>query len=625
MSFRRHSLSDIRRHQLSRKTETTRQINFFVKDSSPEIVKMPNQETCRSEPMIPPSSRSAIILAALFVALTSGRLVFASDTKSEAGSYRRKSISFVDELWLADQSVTGLSRTHRAYLLDNIKQSLLLSRFDRNPLPPTLLEQFKSSARELKPGSGYLDSVSALINATLVPPIIEVIDMHKKERGAKLQTEQQKNSFMSDKAKELGLTAQQLQYLMNSAYVFIPLCRGYKQDGSGEFYSVELEIGVVLWKIVNEGDSTRAEVGLKKFVFATGSATPGKEYVKDGSKIGYQRYAFESAVDNAIMNLTTALQKLDEFRLSTQVTRRRFTKVAFESAEDNGIKVDDRFRIVHAVENTDGSITKKNRGWVLVHRLPSKRGGDKATWAKVIAGRPVVGTVLDEYPRIPIQLTIGGVLFPLGTQRENYSDLFVDSLSVEATTGFRGALALNIGRALRIPQLFFEVAYAMGFGSASGTAHFGSVDGKLKSCMNMHFEGSLAKKFYLRRIAFLVRPTFSYAQILLYPGIDLSADTQYRFTGYAFGFIGEGGMELALAPSVSLGITSGYAMYTPSLGRTVQSRTGSGDWVDLRSTDDVNGNGVDLSGLRLGAYLDFSLPSLSNNPIKALGHSIRSK
>jgi len=550
---------------------------------------------------------------------------FASQAISEAGSYRRKSISFIDELWLADQSVSGLSRDYRSYVLDQVKESLLLSRFDRNPLPPTLLETFKSSARKLESGPGYLDSISVLINATLVPQIVEVIEMNKTERGKKLRTDQQKNSFMSDKAKELGLTAQQVEYLMNSAYVFIPLCRAYKQDNVGDLLSVELEIGVILWKIVSEGDSTRADITLKKFVFATGSATPGKQYFKDGTKTGHQRYAFESAVDNAIMNLTTALQKLDEFRLSTQVTQRRFTKVAFMTADDNGIKIDDRFRIIHAIENVDGSITKRNRGWVLVHRLPPKRRDDNVTWAKVIAGRPTVGTVLDEYPRIPIQLTVGGVLFPLGTQRENYSDLFVDSLSVEATTGFRGALALNIGRSLRIPQFFFEAAYAMGFGTASGTAHFGSVDSRLKTCMNLHFEGSLAKKFYFRRVALLLRPTFSYAQILLYPGIDLSGDTQYRLTAYAFGFIGEGGVEFALAPSVSLGITSGYAVFTPSLGQTSQSRTGSGDWIDLRSTNDVDGNGVDLSGLRLGAYLDFSLPALPNNPIKALGHSIKSR
>ncbi len=545
----------------------------------------------------------------------------------EAGSYKRKSISFIDELWFADAQSRQCPATYRSHMLTRIKSSLLLERFDRNPLPQPLIEDFIAEARTIQAsGDSYLDSVSALINRTLTPRIIGIIEQCKIERGRKLQTEQQQNSFMSDKAKETGLTAKQLSYLMNSAFVFIPLCRGFKESANGQSRSAEMEIGVILWRIINDGESANAEVALKKFVFCSGSATAGKKYYRNGSLVSPRQYAFESAIDNGMMNLTVALQKIEEFRLSTQVTQRRLGKVAFAMGGNEGLRVDDRYRIVESIETADGTIIRKKRGWVMVRTVGVETDTTGyESWAKVIAGNPSIGSVLDEYPRIPIQLVVGSAIFPVATARQNYRGLLVDSLDMSQSIGFRAGLSLNIGRMMKVPQLFFEAAYAMGFGDATGTVHGGYNKAALSHFMNMHFEGSVVKKLYLRRFALVLKPGFSYAMVTVHPGLSLSNDTDYRLKGYALGFLGEGGVEVALAPALNIGLTAGYDYFTPSLDFTLQSKYNDGDWADIATVDSESGNGVSLGGLRLGVHIDVSLPGLPNDPIKALRHAMTKK
>jgi hypothetical protein len=546
----------------------------------------------------------------------------------EAGAYQRKSISFIDALWYADQQSRAMSQAYRSALLASIKDALLLSRFDRNPLPDALTDEFLSRARAIQAAGGdaYLDSLSACISSTLTPAILKVIEETRAERGKRLQTEQQKNSFMSDKAREMGLTAKQIDRLMNSAFVFIPLCRGFKESTANGNRSAEMEIGVVLFRIETGGDDAQAAVALKKFVFCSGSATVGKSYYHNGKKVTARQYAFASAVDNGIMNLTVALQKVDEFRLSTQVTQRRPGRVAFTIGESEGVMVDDRYRIVEAIEQPDGTVKRRKHGWVMVRKIGAHtESGPAVSWAQVIAGRPRIGSVLDEYPRIPLQLSVGSALFPASTAKKNHADAVVESLDVSHSLGFRAALSVNLGRLMKFPQFFFEAGYAMGFGDAVGTAAIAGEEVVLTRFMNMHFEGSLAKKWYMRRLAVILKPGFSYAQVTVHPSMDLTGDMSYRLKGYALGFLGEGGLELAVAPAVNLGLSAGYGVFTPTIAFSSQSRYTGGDWADYAIASDQSGNGIDLSGLRIGAYLDVSLPGLPNDPIKALGHRIAQK
>jgi len=67
-------------------------------------------------------------------------------TLIEAGNYERKSISFINSLWCLDGSVKNIPSADLKYALNKINEKLKMSRFDYNPLPQKLIDDFTSEA-----------------------------------------------------------------------------------------------------------------------------------------------------------------------------------------------------------------------------------------------------------------------------------------------------------------------------------------------------------------------------------------------------------------------------------------------------------------------------------------------
>jgi len=59
----------------------------------------------------------------------------AQNVSKEAGAYERKSVTYVNALWLMDESVRGLHPHQVAFVLDKVKQAISMPRFDYNPFP----------------------------------------------------------------------------------------------------------------------------------------------------------------------------------------------------------------------------------------------------------------------------------------------------------------------------------------------------------------------------------------------------------------------------------------------------------------------------------------------------------
>lgn len=572
-------------------------------------------------------------------------VVRAQDSASkEAGKYERKSVTYINALWLMDESAHQLTNEQVAYVLDKVKKGISMKRFDYNPVPEPFVSDFVTQANACKfpppapvamaqPGfSGFglgaapdpmLDSITAIMERTVVPKVLEIVDLNKEIRAGNLTSEQQRNSFISDKAKTLGITMEDIDKVMNSAYVFIPLVRRVNEELKDSSYTMSFDAGIIWFRISTKGEKARAIPVVRKFTYSMGPGRQGKSYISSTGPIDYKEFAFRSATKNAVRNLIVATQEIPEFRLSGQVLETGFMNVGFDLGKNEGVKIDDKYHIVEFTEEADGKISQKKNGWVMVTSVgdSGSKQGYKSK-AQVIAGSPFTGAVLSEYPRIPIDIILKGRMFAFknDSTRSNRSQQHPMFDSVQLTNAYGAGIdaQYNIGRAMGIPQLFFDIGFGMGWGSASGSIHmYPDNTPKITSSGCMAFEASLVKKFYMGRFALMLQPTFTYqiVTILSDKWVNINGDNEYyRVTNTNLGFAANGGLEIALGAAVNFGVGAGYQLLGPNKDWDRESKNvNGGSWGDkITSSNDV---GLNYTGLTLQVYFTWSVPGLPFDPI----------
>jgi hypothetical protein len=569
------------------------------------------------------------LLTALFIPYFT---VYSQETSKEAGKYERKSVTYINALWLMDESAHRLAPEQVGVILDKVKQGITMKRFDYNPVPESFITDFVNQANSVRfPMSDFaqaqrgwenqpdamLDSITVVMERTVVPRILEIVDLAKEMRAGNLTSEQQRNSFMSDKAKTMGITMEDIDKVMNSAFIYIPLIRRYHEDISDSAYSVGFDAGIIWFRISTKGEKARAIPVVRKFTHSSGFGRPGQSYVTSAGVVGDREFAFRSAVKNAVRNLVSATQEIPEFRLSGQVLEQGFLNLSFDLGKNEGVKVDDKYNIVEFTEEADGTVSQKKNGWVMVTSVgdSNSKQGYKSK-AQIIAGSPFTGAILSEYPRIPIDIVFKGRMFAYKTDSVVSSGLF-DSLDLSYAYGFGIDAQYNLGRYMGISQLFFDIGFGMGFGSASGKLSLLVDQPKLSSSGCMAFEGSLVKKFYMGRFAFVLQPLFSYQTITVLSdkvSDNDGNDIYYRATNTNLGFAINGGLEIALSPAFNFGVGAGYQLMGINKDWDLEYKTGSGGSWGNKSTF-TNDIGLDYTGLTAQVYLTWSVPALPFDPI----------
>jgi len=183
-----------------------------------------------------------IILLAIF--LTNSIVTIAQPTR-----YARKSIAYIDAL-LYSQQTNFLDKEDENYYLRKIHDGIRLARFDYNTLPDKVQANFKKDMQ--KKGDISEEKITQLLERTIVPEIIKILDLEKEIRAKNLITESQRNSFIALKAKEMGITATQLEQVMNSSFLYVPFLSKYKtkKDKDKKTLSVSLAGGLIWYQVV---------------------------------------------------------------------------------------------------------------------------------------------------------------------------------------------------------------------------------------------------------------------------------------------------------------------------------------------------------------------------------------
>jgi len=242
------------------------------------------------------------------------------------GGYSRKSISRTTTLLTIGG--VSLSAGEESRFIDVINTAVQIPRFDYNPLPDKIQASFKQRLSQHK-NINESDLVS-VINETLVPEIINVLNIQKEIRAQNLVSETQRNSFIVLKAKESGVTAEQLEQIMNSSFIYVPFISSYKAENNKEKKEVSVSLsGGLLWFHVIAGDEPRVDKIATLTSEGQFSAKTDEMQKINGKRVEPQSYAFWGAANTLAMNLEIKTRELDMFKLTAPIVEIERRKISF--------------------------------------------------------------------------------------------------------------------------------------------------------------------------------------------------------------------------------------------------------------------------------------------------------
>ena len=195
--------------------------------------------------------------------------LLASFIYPQQGKYTRKSVSSLESVWVKD----GVSNFDYKTFDKFIDFYVEVERFDYNVLPDNMLKDFRSEAKSKADITPVV--LAEVLESTVVAKIVEILNNPDvvKNRGTALKDESALQTFAATKAKSLGLTADELGVLMNSAYIYLPFITSMEQTVEESTVSIEMNGGLIWWQIQNDGDgNVTVEQILTAETMAMGSA-----------------------------------------------------------------------------------------------------------------------------------------------------------------------------------------------------------------------------------------------------------------------------------------------------------------------------------------------------------------
>lgn len=539
--------------------------------------------------------------------------------------YERKSVSFINKLIYVNSTPRMPERLANCYLAE-MKQSLEMKRFDYNSIPAPVLAEFRRRAgdRELS-----IDEVEELLDQTIVPEIVSILDIKKEMRARELVTETQKNSFIVLKARETGITAEQLEKVMNASYIYIPYIDKYKvsRDESDDKLNVEIAGGLIWYHVLLSDQS-----GLEKI--AKVSATASVSQDKEGSWEKTKYKAVRSAGKINGLNLKTRTRELDMFKLLAPIAEVRGRKVKFPLGEKEGIKLDQPY-YVGEWRKYNGETKFHKNGFIRVGSVAaaeSRAPYISSAWA-IKKGDWARGMMVMEHPRLGMDLSFKTRLIPfnidsglfVGEENNNgLSAVFASYSGVVPTLDID--LNVNIANATNVRQSFLTIGFTGAIVPAKSKVIYEDriVDLRLgnltifeiieerenRNSFGFYAGGNLGylKKYYLGPWALHWEAR---AGIQAF-NVTADFEDKVNLCNISLGGRINLGLEYALNIDTNIGLFVGFNAFPPVNTWLVKK---DGDNVPvINDLDNYSWPRISSIGRTYGFYFHYSIPSIPFNP-----------
>jgi len=545
------------------------------------------------------------------------------------GKYTRKSISYVDVLLVTKKGIS-LSDRNEKFFLSAIHDGIKIARFDYNPLP----EKVQSSFRKCLLGRSHSESeIGELIDETITPELVKFLDIQKEIRARNLVTEVQKNSFIVLKAKEMGITAAQLQQVMNSSYLYIPFLSNYKvekgkgkKDKNKKDISVSIKGGLIWYHLIAD-DNPRLEKIVAVRAEGNASTEKGKKYSFGGRNLNAEDYAFISAAKTLVMNLQVRTREINMFKLQSPIAEVVKRTIRFPLGKAEGIKMDEPFFVGEWMELNDGKIRFVKSGFVRVGTVSDnmKSSGQLSSAWAVKKGNWVRGMMIIEHPRLGIDIAVKPRWFTMNIEEgivlnlEKSFYIYFDDYSCGAM-GVDLDFQWNIAPFTKKRQTFFV------FGGSAGLVPVKSriysnwfeylVDWPTNNWVAGVFYGhaGFMKKFYFGPFALHGEGLAGVQSLSIwdYKSNDDYEGEKVTISNKTIGLQFNIGLEYAVNIDCNVGVFAGFNLFPPMDWWTVKYDE---DEVDMDNLAGWAAPKIYSVGPTYGFYIHFSPPTLPFNPV----------
>lgn len=423
---------------------------------------------------------------------------------------------------------------------------------------------------------------SELMTETIAPKLSSILGDPElqKMRAKQYVSEAERNSFIVLKAKELGITSEDIERVMDSAYVCLVVLTDYdyfysRDEKTGErILTYNLEGGVVWYKLIVSDDGQKAAIQPLKDIRIRGSASGYPDRPDPFSKVDPDTQIFRNAVNSFVSNLEVETRKIDDFALKTQIVESVGSRVGFPLGKNEGLYVGQKFRVFENVKQGEQIKTEK-RGFFYVTKVgDNKTNPNNLSYGKAVIGRLEPGMEVREYATSGVSTNIafryGSMGIKTGSVKSIYS-LYVKEDSESPVAMLNLSVDYDLGRTTNIPQLFVTVGGDVGFSSFDDVSmDFGKGN---PSSLYYDLYGGITKKLYIKNLAFFVSPLFQY-QALNISNSDKDGNS-VSFNNFALSFSASFGLELALRENFNIGFSVTYnkakanewtGTYTPKEG-----------------------------------------------------------
>lgn len=556
-------------------------------------------------------------------------LVLAQCLFAQQDQYKRKSVTFVDYvLYRGVKEKNKVTADIEYQYLRKIKNQLNLDRFDVNKVPDKISRTLRN---QISTARGLEDEImQKALESYLLPEISKILDVEKEIRARGFVDETEKNSFIAQKAKELGVSADHMLEVMNSAYIFLPYidklkAKNHKKDSDDkddkDKVNVDVNGGVIIYKINYEGDYSIVKIGeISSTAFS--SAKKKKSDTWNNAK----NKAFIETAETLGTNLRIEIQKMEDFKLKTQLRHVEGLHVQFPLGNREGLKLDRPYWVGEWRENKKGKQYFKKDGFVRIGKVADNKTDANALSEGYIIhkGNWARGMTLVEHPTLGIDFAFKPRFFTVEvdsgffyTEDEDFAITFGNTKS--DLFGMDFDLHINIAEQTKKLQSFLviggtisalPVEYIPFYKNDENPWTYYQPD--VEEDAGFLYNGYIGymRKTYVGRIA-LHREFLVAVQ-----GFNTSVtwgDEDYDLNTIGFGGRVNLGLELALSINWNLGVFAGYS-YFPGLD--IWTAKLDDEELDLETWDNTKYPSIKSEGPTYGIYLHYSIPSFGATSTK---------
>lgn len=505
-------------------------------------------------------------------------------SQDSSSKYQRSSITFVPLLWRMDEQSRAMPRSLTPRLIQSMQSALVMPRFDVNAIPEVLENRFMDSANVALANQWNMsiERIAQVMDRTLVEEIRRVMDLELQSRASKLMTEAQRNSFIVDKAKEMGYTEAEVQKVLNSAYILLPLAEDYQLNRMGQDYQASIRMGLLIFKINQQGDHVQTLALDPRWIQVQGyGATP---------EIAQVRMAELSA-----QNLKRIVRDMPEFKIQGRLQKQFWTSLQMNLGALDGVRIDDKYRIVEQSEDAQGRVKSKSVGWAIVQKTDPQ-----SSKLRLLGGRAGTDFIVQEIPQLNMELQFSLVQSEWGFEGKDSTWNWKSPLGLHLESRY------SLAHSALTSQLFGSV----GVGLSPAVAEIPSMD--VSSPVSAEIHLGLHKRFYP----------------LPYLSLELGSDLAYQYMSMALESsqshvqwdLEASHLEqkvrcatsVLLNPALSLGVSLRWNLWDLA-----------GMWKDQNSGEPWTFNAQPAPVLRakgpeIGLSLDWSPSSLAFDPIQLI-------